>query len=73
MGAPHLSTHHHMTYFPLKQLFSKLRKLKLLGARWGMNGRRDGPKTFPVAREEAAVKDLECIAPQQLNEAILFG
>jgi len=32
-----------------------------------------GPKTFPVVREEAAVKDLECIALQQLNEAILFG
>ena len=28
-------------------------------------------QTFPV--EEAAVKDLECIALQQLKEAILFG
>jgi hypothetical protein len=30
-------------------------------------------KTFLVACEEAVVKDLDCIALQQLNEAILFG
>jgi hypothetical protein len=63
----------HQIYFPFKHLFSKPRKLKLLGARWGLNGWGEGPKTFPVVREEAAVKDLECVAPQQLNEAILFG
>jgi len=74
MGAPQLSTHHHIRHIFLWSTYSvNYVKLKQLRARWGLNGWGDEPKTFPVVHEEAAVKVLECIALQQLNETMLFG